>query len=69
MAESGGNGARKFPAGGALAGSNSQPAPGEAALRAPLSLGQWVTCPATCVMPVAPCLLLGSGHSQSGQDP
>ena len=43
--------------------------PGEAALRAALSLGQWVTCPATCVMPVAPGLVLGSGHSQSGQDP
>lgn len=61
--------AKKFPAGGAWPAPAASLPPGEAALRALLSLGQWVTCPPTCDASGSMSLLLGSGHSQSGQDP
>lgn len=69
VAESGGNGAKKFPAGGSLASSSSQPAPRGSCPASTAEPGTVGNLPPLCVMPVAPCLLLGSGHSQSGQDP
>ena len=47
----------------------SQPAPRGSCPASTAEPGTVGNLPPLCVMPVAPCLLLGSGHSQSGQDP